>query len=104
MARDGWIKIRIPACALAFALLAGCALAPAAGQLPAATGETILLVSLEDGTIVRQTVDLGAELCIKEAAASMTTCLSRGEPVFNESGTLVGYEMHSDVIDLYSAE
>lgn len=61
---------------------------------------TILLVSREDGTIVRQTVDLGADICIKTVDSATTTCLDEGDAIFNGAGVLVGYEMQQTTIEL----
>ena len=63
--------------------------------------ETILLVSLEDGSVIKQTIVSGADLCFKMNAESSTTCLTQGAPVFDPaSQTIVGYEMIEDHIEL----
>ena len=96
----------LTACALAATAVGGCATAPPDRESAGTSsgGDTILLVSLDDGTIVRQTVDLGHEICMKSAENATTTCLSRGDPVFNQHGSLVGYEMYSDIIELHGVE
>ncbi|MBT8088691.1 MAG: hypothetical protein KJO01_00635 [Gammaproteobacteria bacterium] len=63
--------------------------------------ETILLVSLEDGSVIKQTILSGADLCFKMNAESSTTCLTQGAPVFDPaSNTIIGYEMIEDHIEL----
>lgn len=63
--------------------------------------ETILLVSLEDGSVIKQTIISGADLCFKMNAESSTTCLTQGEPVIDpDSNTIIGYEMIEDHIEL----
>jgi len=63
--------------------------------------ETILLVSLEDGTVIKQTIISGADLCFKMNADSSTTCLTQGAPVIDpDSNTIIGYEMIEDHIEL----
>lgn len=65
---------------------------------------TILLVSREDGSIVRQTINLDADICVKSATSATTTCLDEGDAIFNGAGVLVGYEMHQTTIELQAAE
>ena len=63
--------------------------------------ETILLVSLEDGSVIKQTIDSSADLCFKMNTNSSTTCLTQGAPVIDPaSNSIVGYEMIEDHIDL----
>ena len=63
--------------------------------------ETILLVSLEDGSVIKQTINSSADLCFKMNAESSTTCLTQGAPVFDPaSNTIIGYEMIEDHIEL----
>lgn len=63
--------------------------------------ETILLVSLDDGSVIKQTINSGADLCFKMNAESSTTCLTQGAPVFDpDSNTIIGYEMIEDHIEL----
>jgi hypothetical protein len=63
--------------------------------------ETMLLVSLEDGSVIKQTIMSSADLCFKMNAESSTTCLTQGAPVIDPaSNSIVGYEMIEDHIDL----
>ncbi len=66
--------------------------------------ETILLVSLDDGTVIKQTVNLTADLCFKLNSSSETTCLTQGEAIVDpDTNAIVGYEMIEDKIDLFAA-
>lgn len=63
--------------------------------------ETVLLVSLEDGSIIKQTINSSADFCFKSNSASTTTCLTQGEPVIDPAtNTVVGFKMIEDRIDL----
>ena len=63
--------------------------------------ETILLVSLDDGSVIKQTIISDADLCFKMNAESSTTCLTQGEPVIDPaSNNIIGYEMIEDHIEL----
>ncbi len=63
--------------------------------------ETLLLVSLEDGSIIKQTIISSADICFKKNSDSATTCLTQGAPIFSpETDTVIGFEMIEDHIDL----
>jgi len=63
--------------------------------------ETLLLVSLQDGSVIQQTVSLDADICFKTNGVSATTCLTRGEPIFDgDAGAIIGYQMNSTQIEL----
>lgn len=71
----------------------------AAGE--ATSTRTILLVSLDDGTVIRQTIDVDAEICFKQNSARLTTCFSQGAAIVDPSTQeIIGYEMIEDQIDL----
>ncbi|NNE34934.1 MAG: hypothetical protein HKN13_06845 [Rhodothermales bacterium] len=61
---------------------------------------TMLLVGLDDGTFVRQTVALDAEICVKDLNDARTTCLKQGDAITNSQGVVVGYHMVAETIDL----
>ena len=90
--------------ALVFAGLGGCGHAPvqpeSAGLTEAPRHSTLLLVGLEDGSIIRQTLALDADICMKELNNSATRCLTRGDAILNSEGLIVGYEMVSETIEL----
>ena len=66
---------------------------------------TILLVSLEDGTLIRQEIQVDAEICLKANDDSATTCLTRAEPIMDVDGRhIIGYHMRRTEIDLYAGE
>lgn len=63
--------------------------------------ETILLVSLDDGTVIKQTINISAEICFKQSSSSLTTCLTQGDPIVDpQTNTVIGFEMIEDHIDL----
>ena len=62
---------------------------------------TVLLVSLEDGTVIKQMIDVDAEICFKQASSSATTCLTEGTPIIDSmTETVIGIEMIENQIDL----
>ena len=75
---------------------------PIAASLEVADAkETILLVTLEDGSVIMQTISSSADICFKYNTESSTTCLTRGEPVIDASTQqIIGFEMLEDRIDL----
>ena len=87
--------------------LAGCSVAPVKSDSSTELAKsadidysTILLVSLNDGSIIRQTVNLEADICMKALDNATTTCLSKGEAIVNNLGVVVGYEMIPETIEL----
>lgn len=63
--------------------------------------ETTLLVNREDGSVIRQTINIDADFCFKQISSSETTCFRQGEPIINpETNLIVGYEMIEDHIEL----
>ena len=63
--------------------------------------ETTLIVSLEDGSVIKQTIHSTADLCFKNLADSATTCLTQGAPIIDpETDTLIGFEMVQEHIEL----
>jgi hypothetical protein len=80
-------------------LVAGCA---STVQVPnAREPQTMLLVSLSDGSIIRQEIDVEAEVCLKTNGDPLTTCLTSGEPVYAADGkSVIGYRMQAQEIQL----
>ncbi len=67
----------------------------------AATHDTVLLVSLDDGSVIMQTINTGADVCFKKNSDSFTTCFTQGKPVIDPvSNTVIGFEMIENHIDL----
>jgi len=63
--------------------------------------ETMLLVSLDDGSVIMQTIDSGADVCFKKNTDSSTTCLRQGSPIIDPAtNTVIGFEMIEEQIDL----
>ena len=68
---------------------------------PATTHDTILLVSLDNGSVIMQTINSSADLCFKKNSDSATMCLTQGEPVIDPAtNTVIGFEMIENRIDL----
>ncbi len=88
---------RVPALATATAICLGCSATPPATE----PHETVLLVSLADGSVIQQTINLDADICFKANGDAATTCLTRGEPILGgEAETVIGYEMDTSHIAL----
>ena len=63
--------------------------------------ETTLLVNREDGSVIRQTIDVDADFCFKHISSNETTCFRQGDAIINpETDLIVGYEMIEDHIEL----
>lgn len=107
------------ACVTVAVLLAACSTQPSAPDALAslddrtpllriaddAPRETILLVSLDDGSVIMQTIQTPANICFKQNSSSTTTCLTQGAPIFDAgSDTVIGYEMIEDEIQLVAKE
>lgn len=72
-------------------------------SVPVATDEheTILLVSLDDGSIVMQKIHSAADVCFKVNSDTATTCLTQGAPVIDpHTNSVIGYEMIEAQIEL----
>ena len=63
--------------------------------------EAMLLVSLEDGTVIKQAISVDADICFKQSTNSSTLCFTQGDAIFDAtSNTLIGFEMIEERIDL----
>jgi len=63
--------------------------------------EAMLLVSLEDGTVIKQTISVNADVCLKESTSTSTLCFTQGDAIFDAAtNTLIGFEMIEERIDL----
>ena len=63
--------------------------------------EAMLLVSLDDGTVIMQTIESAASVCFKLNSDSSTTCLTRGAPLVDPAtDAVIGYEMIEETIEL----
>lgn len=86
------------------ACLTGCSMHPqAAKESPSVARpvDTTLLVSLADGTIVKQTIDVDADICFKLNSSTSTICLTQGEAIVDPlSNAVIGYNMVRAEIDL----
>jgi hypothetical protein len=74
-------------------------------QEPEPAHNAVLLVSLEDGSMISQEIPVDAEICMKTLDDSATTCLTRAEPIMSADGSrIIGYHMQRTEIDLYPGE
>ena len=73
---------------------------PIAGEL-VNSGGTTLFVSLGDGSIIAQIIDVSADFCFKQNSATSTICFTKGDAIFDtRTNEFVGYEMIEDRIEL----
>jgi len=87
-------RILLTACA-SFLALAGCS----APQPVMAPPSALLLVSLDDGSIVAQDITVDADVCMKTVDDSATVCFQRNRPVMLDN-VVVGYQMTRTEIQL----
>jgi hypothetical protein len=81
--------------------LSGCSVGTTTTQRSATDRETVLLVSLEDGSVIKQTIESSADLCFKSSTASSTTCFTQGAAIVSpDTNVVIGFEMIEDHIDL----
>jgi len=77
------------------------AIPPALEVSPNPGGGAMLLVSLDDGTVIKQVIDIHADICFKQNSSSSTTCFTQSEPIVDATtNTIIGFEMIEDRIDL----
>ena len=63
--------------------------------------DTVLLVSLADGSVVKQSISGSADICFKQNSKSETTCLTQGAPIFDpDTQQIIAYRMIEDQIQL----
>ena len=65
--------------------------------------DTVLLVSLKDGTVIKQIISVDADICFKQNSKTQTTCLVQGAPIYDATNAVIGYEMIEKQIDLFAA-
>ena len=86
------------ACVIA---LSACSTQTAAVSQTTERHEAVLIVSLEDGSVIMQTISSSADFCFKSNSASSTTCLTQGAAIVSpDTNTIIGYELIEDQIDL----
>ncbi|NND53786.1 MAG: hypothetical protein HKN56_02310 [Gammaproteobacteria bacterium] len=84
-------------------LLAGCTTANtqlANNEYQRSNNTALLLVSMEDGSIIAQQIDLPADVCMKSISDPRTTCFHQGAPIIQGQET-VAYEMTPTEHELY---
>lgn len=63
--------------------------------------QTMLLVSLDDGTVIKQMISVDADVCFKQNSSTSTTCLTQGAAVIDaDTNAILGFEMIETHIDL----
>jgi len=63
--------------------------------------EAMLLVSLEDGTVIKQAIDVDADVCFKQNSSTSTLCFTQGDAIVDPAtNTVIGFEMIEERIDL----
>ena len=106
--RYSWIEFITRWCGvilMAAALSACITLAPSAtlpiAETDPAADSTLLLVSLEDGSIIRQHIFVDADICMKTIDAPATICFQRGAAIMRDN-QVIAYEMNRTEIQLHS--
>lgn len=65
--------------------------------------EALLLVSLADGQLVMQHVNIDADVCMKSNANPETRCFKRGEPIYDaDASTIVAYHLEPKDLNLHA--
>lgn len=76
---------------------------PVPEQRVATEDGALLLVSLSDGQLVLQHIDVDADVCMKSNAHPETRCFKRGEPIYDaDAVTIVAYRLESRDMDLHA--
>ncbi len=91
------LRRRVTLCGAACFAVALAACAPTG--TPSRPTATMLLVSLEDGSIIRQDIAANADVCMKSIDSPATTCFQQGAPIL-DGDIVIGYEMHRSEIQL----
>lgn len=93
------IGLRAASLVIVVSLISACVTQPPAPTRP----QALLLVSLEDGSIIRQDIDIDADVCMKTNTDVATTCFKRAEPIFSTDNLhIIGYYMERSEISLYA--
>ncbi len=82
-------------------LVSACASRPEHATVPESDGNALLLVRLDDGNIVKQTISSDADICFKQNQSSETLCFSQGEPIRDpDTDRIIGYRMTKSAVNL----
>ncbi len=69
------------------------------------TPQALLLLSLADGQLVLQDIDIDADVCMKSNTAPATRCFKRGAPIYaDDASTIIAYEAVARELDLHAAQ
>ena len=93
----------LPIASLLACVIALSACSTQTAAVPQATEhhETVLIVSLEDGSVIKQTINSSADFCFKSSSGSSTTCLAQGDAIVShDTNAIIGFEMIEYQIDL----
>jgi len=89
------MRLTVLAVCASLVALAGCS----APQPVTAPPSALLLVSLDDGSIIAQDIAADADVCMKTANDSATVCFQRNRPLV-QGNVVVGYHMTRTEIQL----
>ncbi len=86
-------------------LISGCATAPANYDVPFeiaasldGTGGT-LVVGMNDGSSIRQTTALAADVCVRSIPLAMTMCYAKGNPRLDpRTNEVIGHSMVTTLV------
>ncbi len=86
-------------------LVSGCAAAPANYDVPFdiatsmdGTGGT-LVVGMDDGSVVQQTAEIPADVCVRSIPLAVTMCYAKGNPRIDpRTNEVVGHSMVATVL------
>ncbi len=82
-------------------LFSACASQPEYATDQASNGNALLLVRLNDGNIVKQTINSDAVICFKQNQSPETLCFSQGEPIRDPAtDRIIGYRMTKSAVNL----
>ncbi len=83
-------------------LVSACASRPEYATVPESDGSALLLVRLNDGNMVKQTISSDAVICFKQNQSPETLCFSQGEPIRDPAtDRIIGYTMTKSAVNLH---
>lgn len=65
--------------------------------------QALLLVSLSDGQLVLQHIDVDADVCMKSNDGPETRCFKRGAPIYDtDSSAIIAYQLEPRELSLHA--